>query len=424
MGAAHEIGALHVTQTDPETVGRGAARSLGRGATLLVSLTILAVAVAVVFWIDSTEPEAERTVATRQTAMLVQVQRIERGDHVPTIAALGTVEAAQDVVLSPRVSGRIIDVADDFVPGGFVDAGERLLEIDPADYRAVVDQRQSELRQARSDLAIERGRRQVARQEYELLDRTLGDENKALVLREPQLDAARAGVAAAEAALRQAELDLQRTRLVAPFNAQVLARNASLGSQVAPGQDLGRLVGIDEYWVVVTVPVAKLDRIVFPAGGEPGARVRLRNRAAWPKGQVRQGRVRSLIGSLDGETRLARVLVSVADPLARQPQTQGPPLLIGSIVEAEIPGRELEDVVRIERRYLREGERVWVMQAGKLAIRKARVAFKDAHYAYLSAGLDHGDRLVTSNLATVAEGIALRTDADADAGQARGGTAE
>jgi hypothetical protein len=66
------------------------------------------------------------------------------------------------------------------------------------------------------------------------------------------------------------------------------------------------------------------------------------------------------------------------------------------------------------------------MQAGKLAIRKARVAFKDAHYAYLSAGLDHGDRLVTSNLATVAEGIALRTDADADAdaGQARGGTAE
>lgn len=402
------------TQDAPAMGEKSGIRTLGRPATIAVALAILITAAAAVFWIDSTEPEAERTVAVRQTAMLVDVERVERSAFAPTITGLGTVEAARDIVISPRISGRVLRVSGDFVPGGFVEKGEPVIEIDPSDYQNLVQQRQSALRQARSDLALELGRRDVARQEYELLGRTLGDENKALVLREPQLEAARAAVLSAQAALRQAELELARATIQAPFNAQVLARNANIGSQVAPGRDLGRLIGVDEYWVIVTVPVAKLERIAFPTDGAQGAPVRLRNRAAWPAEAYREGRVLRLIGSLDGQTRLARVLVRVADPLALEEKTQGPRLLVGSIVQAEIGGSEITDVARIKRDYLREGDKVWVMKDGKLEIRSAEVVFKDARYAYLAEGLDSGDLLVTSNLATVAEGSALRTDEDAD----------
>ena len=389
---------------------RSRVRSLGTASTVLVALMILAAAAALILWIRSSEPEARRTGATRQTAMLVDVREVARGDFSPQITGLGTVEAAQDIVLRPRVSGRVLEVSGSFLPGGFVARGEPLLVIDPADYRNTVEQRRSALRQARSELDLERGRGDVAQKEYELLDTELADEDRDLVLREPQLQAARAAVRSARAALDQAELELARTRIAAPFNAQVLTRNANIGSQVQPGQDLGRLVGIDEYWVIVAVPVSKLDRIAFPADGTGGAPVRVRNRAAWPEGAYREGRVGRLIGALDAETRLARVLVTVKDPLARGEGAAGPGMILGSIVQARIEGRELEDVVRIERDHLRQDDTVWVMQEGALAIRDAEVVFKDSRYAYLSAGLETGDHLVVSNLATVAEGAPLRTE--------------
>lgn len=391
---------------------KSGARGLSRSTSVILGLLFLGAASAAVWWINASEPGAERTTATRKTAMLVEVRPVERGDFAPTITALGRVEAAQDIVLSPRVSGRVVALSEHFLPGGFVDEGEELVAIDPADYRIQVQQRQSALRQAQSDLALELGQREVARQEYELLDRRLSPDNQALVLREPQLDAARAGVAAAEAALKQAGLALERTRINAPFDAQVIRREVGIGSQVSPGRDLGRLIGGDEYWVIASVPVAKLERIAFPSDGGAGATVRVRDRTAWPEGSARVGRVRRLIGALDSQTRLARVLVSVSDPLARKPETRGPRMLVGAIVQVSITGRELEGVVRISRDHLRDDDTVWVMENGELRIRDARVAFKDADDAYLAEGLETGDLLVISKLATVADGAPLRTAED------------
>jgi RND family efflux transporter MFP subunit len=399
-----------------ETAGiegdKSALGTLGWVSTLVTIGLIAALAAGLVYWINASEPKAQREAATKRTPMLVSVQRVERGTFAPTITGLGRVAPAREIVLSPQVAGRVIAIADDFLPGGLVNEGEILVSLDPADYANSVQQRQSALQQARSELAIELGRRDVARTDLALLDRELTPENRALVLREPQRQAARAAVRAAEAALSQARLELARTRIAAPFDAQVLSRRVNIGSQVAPGAELARLIGLDDYWVIVTVPVAQLGQIALPTGDEAGAPVRLRNRTAWPEGQYRQGRVRRLIGALDDQTRLARVLVSVHDPLARRAETQGPPMLVGAIMQAQIQGRPLANVVRIDRDHLREDDRLWLNVDGRLQIRQAQVAFKDRHYAYIRDGLDTGDWLVTSNLATVAEGAPLRTDAE------------
>ena len=399
-------------ETDSSEGEKSTVRTIGGPATILTILVILGVAAGLIAWIYSSEPEVQREGATKQTAMLVDVQTVQRGDFRPRITGLGTVEAAQDIILSPRIEGRVIGISENFLPGGFVDEGEVLVKLDPADYTNTVRQRESELQQARSDLDIELGRRNVAKKEYELLDRKLFEDNKRLVLREPQLAFARASVLSARAALAQAKLKLDRTSITAPFNAQILTRNANVGSQVDPGMGLARLIGIDEYWVIVTVPVAKLEQISFPQNDEQGAQVRLSNRTAWPEDSYRRGRIRRLIGALDDRTRLARVLVSVKDPLALQKSTKGPKLIVGTIVQAEIEGRVLQNVFRIDRDFLREDDTLWVKQDGRLEIRAATVVFKDKQYAYISEGLHNGDQLVTSNLATVAQGAPLRTESE------------
>src|SRR5210317_1825007 len=251
--------------------------------------------------------------------MLVEVTRGERGTFQPEILVMGTVRPEKEIVLSPRVGGEIVSIPQSFTPGGFVDAGEVLLQIDPADYEVVLLQRKSELLQASADLELELGRQDLAQKDYTELEGTISSEYKSLVLRRPQLNTARSRVEAAEAAVRKAELDLERTRIRAPFAAHIISREANVGSQVSPSESLGKLVGIEHYWVEAAVPVSNLQWIDFSGQtGVSNSNVRIRNRGAWSEGNYRVGSVHRLIGELESQTRLARVLLTVSDPLSHE----------------------------------------------------------------------------------------------------------
>lgn len=385
--------------------------------TLLVSLMIILVGAALIWLIFKTEPTATRKDTARETAMLVDVQSVSRGNYTPTVEAMGQVMPAREITLGSRVSGEIINQTDAFTPGRRVDKGTELLRIDPADYQATLSQRRSELQQAQADLALEQGQQTVARQEFKLLGDDIGAVNDALILRKPQLEQAKARVAAAEAAIQQAELNLTRTRIRAPFPAQVLSREVTLGSQVSAGQSLGRLVGTGEYWVEATVPLSKLRWLAFnPNPDSPGAPVSLHHDTVWPKDQARQGRLTQLIGELDGNARMARVLITVEDPLALGQSAGQPPLILGAFVRAEIEGQVLKDVVRIERSLLRRNDTVWVMDDRKLAIRKVGIAFRDQDYAYIQSGLEDGDQVISNELASVVSGARLRLEGDSTDG--------
>jgi RND family efflux transporter MFP subunit len=262
------------------------------------------------------------------------------------------------------------------------------------------------LEQAQALLEIEEGRQSLAEKELALLEGTIDDANKALVLREPQIASIRAQVNSAKASVERAKLDLERSRVVAPFDAQIITRNVNVGSQVSPGDELAQLVGIQEYWIMAAVPVRSLQWIQFPDQDEAGSQVILRNPDSWPPGTELYGRVERMIGSLDQQTRLARVLITVPDPLGTE--SGKPPLILQTLIETAIVGRPIEDVVRLDREYVRDQDTVWVMSDGKLEIRQAEIVFRDADFAYISSGLEDGDEVVITTLSTVADGVNLR----------------
>lgn len=383
--------------------------------TLLISVIILLSGGAVTALIFTTEPEASRSGATQETAMLVDVIELKRGSYQPSIEALGTVMASQDIVLSPRVSGQIIERSKEFTPGGFVREGDTLLQIDPADYENILQQRRSELQQAMADLNLEMGRQEAARREYELYGDTLSEKNKARVLRQPQLESVKATVSAARAAVNRAEMDLNRTTITAPFDAHIINRNVNIGSQVAPGENLGRLVGLDTYWVEAAVPLSKLRWLnIQNSSNAAGSEVRIRNRTAWQDNEYRRGNLFKMVGSIEEQTRMARVLIEIPDPMANREENAGlPSLIIGSFVEAQIRGSELSDVIRLNRDYIRSDDTVWIMEDGKLQIRDVNIIMRDAQYAYITEGLNESDKVVTTNLSTVTDGAPLRLEGSA-----------
>ncbi len=396
---------------------------------MVLSLLVLGLAGGASYVIFSTEPTAQREAQTRKTAALVDVIDVTRGDYRPTLTVLGQVQAARDVVMRPRVSGQIINLEPAFVPGGLLSEGEPLIYLDPADFERAVATRRSELRQVEAELAIEQGRQRVAQREYELLGEEIDDENRSLVLREPQIEQIRARLDAARAALELAELELDRTTVRAPFDAQVLEQSVNIGSQVGMGDRLGRLVGIDEYWIIASVPLRDLRWISFAdQGDELATLARVRQTTAWEPGVHREARVSRLIGEVDSEARLARVLLTLPDPLARQ--TDGPPVILGTLLQVQIEGKQLTNVVRLDREYLRQNDTVWLKVGSELEIRDVSVTFRDATYAYITQGLEPGDQVVTTSLATVTNGLPLRTpdeepdeEPDAQSGQTGEGDA-
>lgn len=379
---------------------------------LLICVGIIVLAVAVTAFIFMSEPTAQQEGATREMAMLVNVTEAEAGDFSPLLIATGVVEPVEDVIISARVGGEVVRRSPGFVPGGFVKEGEMLLQIDPADYRNDLELRQSELLQAQTDLDVEMGRQEVAQQDLELVGgQGLTTQEQSLVLRQPQLNAVKARIKAAQAAVDQARLALTRSTIRAPFDAHILTQNVTTGSQVAPGEDLGRLVGTEKYRVILSLPVSRLRWLQIPdSETERGSPVRIRNNAAWPSDAYRIGYVDSQVGALDSETRLARVLVEVPDPLAQDTAAGKPELIIGTFVEALIEGSEISNVVRLNRDYLRDNTEVWVMEDGKLTIREVEVLLTDNEYAYISEGLDGGEKVITTNLSTVAEGVPVRAE--------------
>jgi RND family efflux transporter MFP subunit len=361
-----------------------------------------------IHWINSTEPTAEKVNSTRKSSALVETITVTRGTYSPEISVLGTVRPAQQISLRPRVSGQVVELSQQFIPGGMVKKNDLLLKIDPADFQNAVSISQSEVAQANARMEIEEARQRLAEKELELLEGTIDGANRGLVMREPQIASIKAEVSAAKAAVERAKLDLERTKIVAPFDAQVLSRSVNIGSQVSVSNELGRIVGLEEYWVMAAVPIRSLRWVEFPghSNDEVGSKVTLRNPDAWGDDVTREGRVSRLIGALDETTRLARVLVIVDDPLGRT--NDAPPLILDSLLETEIRGKPMDSVVRLDREYIRDEETVWVRKDAKLEIREVEIEFRDGEYAYVSTGLEDGDEVVISTLATPAEGIGLK----------------
>jgi len=304
-----------------------------------------------------------------------------------------------------------------------------LVKIDPADFELALRQRETDLAKAKASLALEMGQQAVAQREFELLGESVSDENRDLVLRQPQLAQAQAAVSAAEAALDLARLNLERTTVKIPFNATIRSRDVNVGMQVTVSTPLATVTGSDEYWIELTVPVELLSWIRLPGKVEDrGSAVRVFPSTSRADEAFREGTVLRLLPDLEPNGRLARLLVSVSDPLALRPENAGKPkLILADYVEAEIQGTGLPSAAALARNLFRDGDQVWVMNDQKqLEIRPVTVAFRGPETLLVTDGLQPGDQIIVTDLPAAVQGMLLRHPNDpapADASRRPGGEA-
>lgn len=383
---------------------------------LLPALLIMAVAGGLSFYWLTHQARASR-IPPQPVTPLVEVMQGTVIDHQTAVYAMGNVIPSQSVNLTPRISGMVIRVSPHFIEGGMLKEGEELVELDPTDYRLAIKQRESELAKAQFDLKMELGQQAISKREFQLLGGELAPQEQELVLRKPHLNAAKAKLAAAEAALKQAHLDLERTRPVAPFNAIITTRNANVGawmSAFSTGTPLAKLVGTDTFWINASIPVDKLGWIQIPGiNSEQGSPVKVSYEKGWGKDVYRTGVVKRLQAEIEQEGRMAKVIIEVDDPLSQKPANKlAPPLMLGTYARVAIEGKTLHDVIRLPETVLHDGRQIWLMTDQQtLDIRTVNPAWIEQGYIYLDkAQLPDNARIITSDLATPVQGMRIRAE--------------
>jgi RND family efflux transporter MFP subunit len=255
----------------------------------------------------------------------------------------------------------------------------------------------------------------VANREWERIGK---GEPTSLTLREPQLAEARAQIASAQKALEQAERDLERTRIRAPYAGRIRKQLVDRGQYVTRGAPAAVIYAVEYAEVRLPLPSRDLAFVDLPLSyrGSPEEQhrpeVELRANLAG-RDEIWTGHIVRTEGEIDPRTRLIYAVARVEDPYGREQATDRLPLAAGLFVEARIAGRSVSDVVVLPRSSLRGTDEVLIVDAeDRLRIRKVAVLRAEDQTVVIGSGLEEGERISLSPMDVVVDGMKVRTAED------------
>ena len=374
-------------------------RNLGPIAVLVGGL---ALAVLIAATGPRTQPmsQASQPLAVRTMPASKQTVRMR-------VTAHGEVLPKAESNLVAEVAGRVTAVSPAMVSGGFFAKGEVLVEIERIDYEAALEQSRAHLASIGSELFN-------AGTEYRRLSELAERES----VSESTLDGARNRLTIARASLREAkvlvaraERDLERTRLIAPYDGRVRTERVDAGQFVNRGEAVATLYSID--FAEVRLPVHDDDLAFLPLSlgrqrndDAPMPKAILKARFSGAE-RTWEARVVRTEGELDPQTRMVNLIAQVKSPYDQS--ADAPPLTVGLFVEAEIEGESVEDVVVVPRSALRTGNRLHVVNAdNRLVFRDVEVIRIAGEAAYIGDGIEDGETICLSAIDSPVEGQPVR----------------
>lgn len=361
-------------------------------------------------------PEPSRADVKGLKVQRIDAQRLHTQKFQIELSSYGVVKPRTESQLVAQAAGQVVKISERFREGAFFEAGDLLLEIDDRDYRAAVDVALALLIQAQAKFKEEQARAGQALRDWQRLGNGNAGE---LVLREPQLAAAQAGIASARAQLSTARLNLERTRITAPYAGRVLEKRVDQGQVVNSGTPLASIYAVD--YVEVRLPLNNRQRefVDLPEQYRGGELSNPRSPAVTLSAQVGrsryhwQGRVVRVEGAIDSRSRQLFVVAQVDDPYSLGPQGN-PPLKVGQFVEARIQGRLLEEVFVLPRTAINQDQQVLLVEDGVLVARVLEPLWSDDQHVVVTDGLAAGELLNLTPLGASANGTRVEARIEAE----------
>ena len=327
---------------------------------------------------------------------IVEVIPCETKVQPITLEVFGTVDSLKKINLIPQVTGKIIKVSDKFKEGGFFKKGEIILYVEDTDYKLALKRAEANLFAQELNYKKALKQAKIAKEQWEeIYNNLLKGKNIApdeLTLYIPQLKSAKALYDAAKAEVEQAKLNLERTKIKAPFNCRIISKNVDIGQVVSPQTNLASIYSVDN--IEIITPLTKKQAELVSPGNEakifPGEKFDL---------TVIPARIDRISGSYDIKTRMVNAYLTL------NKKQNGLKLKLNDFVTCKLKSNPVL-CSKIPINAYRDGK-VWLYEDGKLKIQNADLICQSKEYAYVN-GLPEKFNLITTNLYAVSDGMKVR----------------
>lgn len=392
-----------------------------------------------------------------ERALRVRVLTMHAQDAQVSISGYGNVRAVDVVPISAEVSGRIVEIYPGLNRGEIIPKGRVIFKIDPRNYEAAchraaanVQQSKARIMRLEKQLVIDRRRletlvrsRDLAAAEFKRLKHLFENDKvgtrsgvdaaerafnsardradqmaEAVALYPLQIQEATGSLKAAQAAQSLATDNLERCTVRAPFSGRVKTQSVERDQYVSPGQHLLTLA--DDSALEIRVPLDSRDarrylrfgeRIFPEATGWFTRPVPVKCRIRWtqdPTEHVWRGRLDRIV-EFDRKMRTLTVAVRIQADQVRSGAKSALPLVAGMFCHVEIPGKTLAGVYRIPRWAVSFQKTVFLDVSGRLKTAAVKVTRIQGQDAFVSEGLQDGDRVIVTRLVNPLENSLLQT---------------
>jgi len=407
----------------------------------IVSIVMIALmlggAAAVSGWLVSNRPQPTRRDAG-QRAPLVETVTLQPVDARETLHGYGTVRPDQQAMLRAEIAAPVLQRVNDLESGDAVREGDLLLRLDDREYVqqlaeaesaiaaaeaaiAQLDVERSNLGSlldiAESDLVLNADERERVRKLHEQGNapkKELDDAKLAhlaslraaqqlkndLAMLKPRRLSVVSEKEAAEARARRAELNIERCRIVAPFDGEIASIEIDVGDKVQIGTELLRIINTDRLEIPVELPISR--RLATRVGAPVALTIESMNSVKW------RGTIARIAPTADERSRTFQAYVEVDNT------AQSQPLLPGAFVKAEVAGPVHAGALLVPRHAIVEG-RVFVANAGEAHARNVTVDRPIGDDVVLAGGVEPGDEVIVSNLDMLYDGAQVQTAANVTA---------
>jgi RND family efflux transporter MFP subunit len=417
-----------------------------KGAFFKIIRVVVVVCVALVISIllVRLKPEAERQLPV-DTGRLVEVMPVKAQQVSLYVEAYGTVRPRESLRLVAEVRGQIVDIDPSLEEGSYIRRGTTLIRIDPRTYQLAVNRRKVQIKQVEAEIKrlqqevqnlearikIARSDVTLAQNEYsrlkQLIDRKVIAQSQLdkteqaylaslerlqmlenqLALTDPQYEQLIAQRDMNRVLLQEAQLDLERTGIMAPFDGWALEKAVEKGQHVNAGQYLGKIYNAGELEIEVRIPVKDFKWLPDTMDVNPSADADI----IFTSGETQyiwKGHVTRIKAQMEEKTRTIPVIVEVDETLTAATTDGSLRLRPGMFVNVKMKGRKINPAYVLPRYVVYPENVVYTVQENRIKIKPVNILRSYKETVIIDGGLSDGDLIIKSPISSATEGTRVR----------------
>jgi len=342
-----------------------------------------------------------------QRLLSLFVDKVQSETVILNVTSQGEVKPQTEIDLTSFISGQVLSISPQFTEGSEFSAGSTLIKIDDRDYKVAVMRAKAQVATAKVNVEKELANSKIKEAQWKRKNKGTPTD---YALNKPQIAEAQALLNAALADLGAAELNLQRTNISAPFTGRVMNENIAVGQYITPATVLGHIFSTQVVEVRIPLTDSQLGELSLSMGfmaNNENAPVVTFTANVGNQPHKWQGHIVRTNAAIDKNTRLVYAIAEVSDPYGSG-SDNGTAMAVGMYVNANIDSHKSQDTLRLPRLALHSNDKVYVINDdSKLEIRKVVVLSTNEEYAHLASGVSVGEKVVTSTVPSVSEGMSV-----------------